>query len=133
MFTWFLLISCESEEAAFGIATSLEATSEVTWYEDVQPIIEQHCVRCHIEDGVAMGDFRNVDDVIALAPLMHVAMSEGWMPPPTSDPSCRDYYDSEILHMSDESIRTFARWMNNDYAMGDSANAKQYNKFINVR
>ena len=127
MFTWFLLISCESEEAAFGIATSLEAKSEVTWYEDVQPIIEQHCVRCHIEDGVAMGDFRNVDDVIALAPLMHVAMSEGWMPPPTSDPNCRDYYDSEILHMSDESIRTFARWMNNDYAMGDSANAKQYN------
>ena len=75
MSMWFLLIACENEQAAFGIATSTEAKSAVTWYEDVQPIIEQHCVRCHIEDGVAMGDFRNVDDVIALAPLMHVAMS----------------------------------------------------------
>ena len=88
---------------------------------------KQDCVRCLIKDGVRILDFVNVDDVIAWALLMHVATSEGWMPPSTSDLNCREYNDSELLDVSEAFIGTIARWMNNDYPMGDSSNAKEYN------
>ena len=77
----FLLLSCVNEE----MHIAFKADSEVTWYKDVQPIVEKHCVRCHNEDGIAVGNFRDIDDVITLAPLMHAAMSDGRMPPPSSE------------------------------------------------
>ena len=58
---WFLLISCENEETPFGFASTSEATSEVTWYEDVQPIVQKHCVRCHHETGLSVGDMSDVN------------------------------------------------------------------------
>ena len=125
---WFLLISCENEQVPIGFASSSEADSEVTWYEDVEPIVQKHCVRCHHETGLSVGDMSDVNDVKVLAPLMLAAMKGGWMPPPTSDPNCRDYYDSEILHVTEESIRTFSKWVNQDYPMGSRANAQQYNR-----
>ena len=53
---------------AFGLACSSDKSkdstaAELTWTKDVQPIVEQHCVRCHQEDGQGTGDFSNYDTV----------------------------------------------------------------------
>ena len=130
MHLWLLLIACENEESSFSFASTSQSVSgsesEVTWYDHIQPMMEKHCVRCHNEDGVAVGNFRDSDDVIALAPLMLNAMSDGRMPPPSSDPNCRDYYDSDILHLPTGSINLFSRWLNNNHPLGQVANEQTY-------
>jgi hypothetical protein len=63
----------------------------LTWNQDIQPIVEQHCVRCHNANGTGVGDFQRFDEVSAFAEVMLEAMESGQMPPPASDPNCQDY------------------------------------------
>ena len=97
MFIWTLLFACETDEKIPSEDTT------PTFYTDAQPIMEQHCVRCHSEAGQGVGDFTDPDTVIAMSDLIASAISDNRMPPPVSDPDCRDYLDSDMLFMSQES------------------------------
>lgn len=99
------------------------ATAEVSFYADVQPILQQHCVRCHQEGGLGPGDFTDPAVVTALAPAIVGAVESGRMPPPVSDPDCQDYVGSEYLSISDDSKQVLASWLDLDTPMGDPADA----------
>ena len=57
------------------------AAPRVTWYQDVAPIVAEHCMGCHREGGIApfaMTDYEDAADVAAVALL---AVEQGIMPP----------------------------------------------------
>jgi hypothetical protein len=117
-----LIIACTSDK-------STDSTGEeLTWTKDIQPIVEQHCVRCHQEGGQGTGDFTDYDTVKAMLPLMLSSIDSGRMPPPAADPDCHDYQDSDKFILPPESRSMLEEWMNNETPYGDESDAQVYDR-----
>jgi len=96
----------------------IETDFTVTYYDDVQPIMAQHCTRCHSESGLGVGDFTDRQTVETLSEMMLASMNNGTMPPPASDPDCREYEGAEYVNVPQETQDTFARWIEGGKLVG---------------
>ena len=114
----------QDEEDTDGSAVG----ADVTYYRDVQPILQQHCTRCHNEDGIGTGDYTDVDVVVAFAEIMLASIEDGSMPPPAADPECRDYQGSERMHLPDSSRDVIAAWVEGGAQLGDEAEQQTYDE-----
>ena len=104
-------------------ADSGASLGDVTYYADVQPMLAQHCTRCHHDGGLGPGDFTDPAVVQALAPAMWAAIDSGRMPPAASDPDCRDYVGSDALTLPQGARDIFSAWVRADQPMGEPADA----------
>jgi mono/diheme cytochrome c family protein len=52
-----------------------------TYYRDVQPILEQHCVSCHVAGGIAPFKLDSGQDAVARAVDIARVVESGSMPP----------------------------------------------------
>lgn len=127
MFSFFFLACGTSEKTS---DTSESTVETISWTKDIQPIVEQHCTRCHLENGQGTGDFTKWEDVEIMADLMLNAMESGRMPPPAADPNCHDYADSEALFMPEESKALFAKWVSEGKRYGDEADILEYDRSL---
>ena len=104
------------------------AVEEITWTKDIQPIVEQHCVRCHQGDGQGTGDFTDFATVDAMAPLILDAIESGRMPPGSADPECHDYQDSDKFIVPEHSKDAIRAWIDGGKPFGDNADAQTYDR-----
>jgi hypothetical protein len=93
-------------------------TEGLTFYKDVQPILNTYCTRCHQEGGQGVGDFTTPDDVLVLSSMIMTQLDAGTMPPPSSDPDCRDYVGSDRLVMAPGTKETIRDWIAEGKAVG---------------
>ncbi len=117
-----ILFACNNDKSKDSTTESL------TWTKDIQPIVEQHCVRCHQEDGQGTGDYTNFETVQAMAPLMLDAIDGGRMPPAAADPDCHDYQDSDKFIIPTESRNAIEEWIDNDMPYGNEEDAQTYTR-----
>jgi len=111
------LIACSDNESGNDNNTT-DQTATVTYYQDVQPILNTYCTRCHQEGGQGVGDFNNPDDVLVLASQMMAQLDAGTMPPPASDPDCRDYLGSDRLVIAPGTKETIRTWIAEGKVLG---------------
>ncbi|MCP4872725.1 MAG: hypothetical protein GY898_28880 [Proteobacteria bacterium] len=97
------------------------------YYSDIQPILQTHCVRCHYADGLGLGDFTDPDVVVGLAGAIVGEVEAGRMPPPASDPECRDYAGSAQLVLPEADKAVFREWRDGGAQLGDPADAVEGN------
>jgi len=80
--------------------------SDVTYYRDLKPLLEEKCLSCHADGGIAPFTLTDPNDVIAMAGfLSDVTIARTmppWMPGPDSPPMRGD------LSMTTEQIQLFA-------------------------
>jgi len=115
MFALFLtLIACDNEP--------IEAA---TYYTTAKPMAERYCTRCHYEGGQGGFDFTDQATVEAMAETMLAAIDAGTMPPPVSDPECREYVGSEHLVLPAEERDAFAAWIEGGMPEGDEADTPE--------
>src|SRR5690349_3864780 len=88
LFGW-PLAGCQGEEAAPG--------PEVTYYEDIQPLIEANCVGCHREGGIGPVRLDDPAEVAVRADLVVAMVSSGEMPPWQPSDECRPLRDRRGL------------------------------------
>jgi len=105
-------------------------TDELTWTNDIQPIVEQHCVRCHQDDGQGTGDFTNFETVQAMAPLMLGSIDSGRMPPAAADPECHDYQDSDKFILPVASRDMLEEWIDNEMPFGKEEDIQEYSRAL---
>jgi hypothetical protein len=114
---WFFL--------CFSILTSacLEVASTTTFHEDVQPLIQKHCIGCHVRGGIAPFPLETYEDTVEYAAEIESAVLTRTMPPWHVDESgeCGTFKDSKRL--SDKEIETFSAWSQNLTPRGDPAKA----------
>jgi hypothetical protein len=96
-------------------------TGAVTYYKDVLPILNQHCVSCHAPDGIAPFAFTSYDDTKGYAGLMAAATATGTMPPWMPAAGCGDFRDARRI--SDADIATIGAWFQGGTPAGDPADA----------
>ncbi len=99
---------------------TLEAVG-INYHRDVAPILERNCTRCHVTGGLGTGDFTDFGTAAAMAELMLVDIDLGLMPPPSSDPDCRDYLGSEYIRIDPADRDVIAAWIDGGLLEGDPA------------
>jgi hypothetical protein len=102
-----LVNACGSESEPPPTQTS----SALTYYEDMLPIFEQHCMECHQQDGIAPFRLDEYAEAKRRARQIEEATSERIMPPwsATSDGSCQNF--SHSLALGDDQILSIAEWV----------------------
>ncbi len=108
-----------------GATTTDSGTTSdtVTWHADIDPLLQTKCSRCHYDGGLGTGDFTDYDTAKAMAEVMVAQIDAGWMPPPTSDPECRDYHGSDAMHVDDSDRDLLQTWIDAGAPEGDPADA----------
>jgi len=93
------------------------------FYEQVAPIMHEHCVGCHREGGAAPFSLISYEDAMTVADLIPNMVSTRQMPPYAVDNSgaCNTYENARWL--SDDEIATVVDWASGDRLEGDPANA----------
>ena len=120
-----LALSCSVKETSSDAQNSEDV---VDFYQDIQPLLETHCVACHNDGGQGVGDFTSYENVKAMGPLIADAVSDGRMPPPVSNPNCRDYKGSEILYLDEENKNLISTWVEAGMEEGDPTQAQEYDR-----
>ena len=100
-------------------------TEVPTYHADVRPVLDQYCVRCHQEGGLGVGDWTNQEHVELFGDLIADRMQSGDMPPPVSDPACRDYVGSDYLSVPQSASDTISAWVAGGMPVGDPADDPQ--------
>jgi mono/diheme cytochrome c family protein len=108
LFVLALVSACGSEKSNEPPAQN---SSALTYYEDMLPIFEQHCMECHQQGGIAPFRLDQYAEAKRRALDIADATSQREMPPwsPTSDGSCQQF--SHTLALDDDQIQAIAAWV----------------------
>lgn len=110
------------EETPTATPSPTEAPA-VTWYKDIEPLVNQVCARCHMAGGVAPSQFSDYETASERAATLAAYVTSGYMPPKSADPTCHDYQYSERMTLTDEQRQLFATWSELGAPKGDPATA----------
>lgn len=86
------------------------AASALTYWQDMLPLFEQHCLQCHQAGGIGSFPLDDYAEAKRRAGQIAFVTAARTMPPwsATSDGSCGDFQGSLVL--SDEQIAMIAAW-----------------------
>jgi hypothetical protein len=120
---WTTMLACgddtSSETGTAGSGAS--ATTGVTWWGDVAPIVYANCVQCHRDGSIAPWPLVSYEDGKNVAAVMKLATANRTMPPWPADNSgaCNTFIGANTL--TDEEIATIAAWVDGGTPEGDPA------------
>lgn len=101
-----------------GVVLLLSAcsTDSVTYYQDVAPVLNKHCVQCHSSVGIASFALDTFEDAKTYARVAASAVRNRTMPPFNVDNSgaCRTFTPARWL--SDAEIEALDSWSNDPLA-----------------
>lgn len=96
---------------------------DLTYYEDIKPILEANCLTCHVAGAIGAERILLDDPQVVQDMAEEIAFATGtrtmppWMPSPLSAPL------QHVRSLSDEQIALMDAWYQAGAAMGDPANA----------
>mmetsp|Transcript_34981 Transcript_34981/g.46022 ORF Transcript_34981/g.46022 Transcript_34981/m.46022 type:complete len:547 (+) Transcript_34981:73-1713(+) len=115
--------------AGFGTNKIVEAeTSDApvppkavpTYYEDISPIIYNHCTKCHRPGEIGPMPLTNITEVSAYGAMIKYVTELKYMPPWKADPEYNHFLGENYL--SDIQIQTIADWYDNGMQPGSPVN-----------
>ena len=110
MIFFSLFLACDPEP---------KPTQITTYYDDVLPILEKNCLRCHRGEGPGIGDFSDPETAVQLSSLMLSSIDSGRMPPSSADPECHPYLGSEEMRVSPTDRDTIEEWIEEGNELGE--------------
>ena len=116
-----LLITITSAAACGGSNGSNPPDGGVTFWQDVAPIYNAKCVRCHQEGGIGPFRLDNYADAKTHAAVELARVNEGTMPPyfMVHDDSCGSFQADPTLTAAEKA--TIAAWVGGTQAEGTPA------------
>ena len=84
------------------LINSTAASAQVTWSENVAPILFEHCTKCHHEGGIGPSSFMTYDDAYNSSVGILGAITSGQMPPWPADPNYRHFVGENILTQAEK-------------------------------
>lgn len=91
------------------------AAKQVNYYADIRPIIEQKCLVCHSEAGVAFS-FEDPERAYDFRAAIALAVAARRMPPWMAEPGHQQYLNDYSL--DDAQLALIARWAEDDFPKG---------------
>jgi hypothetical protein len=100
-------------------ASTGKVTTAVTYQKDVRPLIEEHCLGCHVDQGIAPFRLDDWSDVSDHSYAVVAQVAGGTMPPWPADDACHPLRDSAAL--PDDVRAVFTAWKKDGFQQGDEA------------
>ncbi len=91
-----------------------------TYYEDISPIIYNHCTKCHRPGEIGPMPLTNITEVTAYGAMIKYVTELKYMPPWKADPDYNHFLDENYL--TDVQIQTIVDWYDNGMQPGSPAN-----------
>ena len=99
--------------------SSIGAFAQVTWSENVAPILFDHCTTWHHEGGIGPSSFMTYDDAYNSSAGILGAITSGQMPPWPADPNYRHFVGENVLTQAEK--QTIEDWLVGGALSGDLA------------
>lgn len=93
--------------------------SQISYAEDVAPILESNCVACHSEGGIGPFAMSSYEVVKGFSPMIREVIRTDRMPPYNADPHVGKFSDSRNLSAAD--IKTLVHWIEAGAPRGNGA------------
>lgn len=93
------------------------AHQNISYSKDIAPILEEKCVACHQQGGIAPFAMDNYMTVKGFAPMIREAVRTDRMPPWDPDPHVGKFADDKSL--SADQIKTLVHWIEAGAPRGD--------------
>lgn len=104
---------------AVAVAAALAApASAQTYYEDVRPLLDQNCMTCHSEAGVAFS-MADAERTYRRRRAIRTAVAERQMPPWLAEAGHQQYVGDRSLSAAE--VKIITDWAQADYPKGDPA------------
>jgi hypothetical protein len=107
----------------FPVAGLSAQEASRTYFTDIQPIVQKHCVACHQPGGVAPFSLQEYKDVESHAEMMLYMTSAGLMPPWYADSLFQRYKNQRILPPGDVDI--LRQWIEQGKKKGKPVSKKE--------
>ncbi|MDT8427610.1 MAG: redoxin domain-containing protein [Pseudomonadales bacterium] len=82
---------------------------EISYQDEIVPILRRHCTRCHVEEGLAPWAMSSYIMVLGWSPMMRETLITRRMPPGQIDERIGDWTQSHRL--SDEELAVLIEWI----------------------
>ncbi len=103
LLTWVGLI------ALSALPIKMMAQRALTYYEDIQPIIEKNCIACHRSGEAAPFSLETYDDVVRRADFIQMVTEARYMPPWHADIAFSEFRNQRVL--TETEIQKIAQWV----------------------
>ena len=90
-------------------ASAKAAATKISYSETIAPMLEEKCVACHQEGGIAPFAFDNYEKVKQFSGMIREAVRTDRMPPWDPDPMVGKFKDDKSL--SGDQIKTLVAWV----------------------
>lgn len=114
--------------ATAGCTTADDEERAPTYYQDVAPLLAEHCGSCHTETGIAPFALDDYDTVASLRETIITAVEDGTMPPwlaQETDSCAPKLPFRNDLRLSAEEKSMLRRWVDSGAPAGDAATAAE--------
>lgn len=105
------------------LTCSGQNTEQVTYYANIQPILQKHCVNCHQAGSIAPFGLDNWEDVNARAIMIAAVTTSKYMPPWRADSSFQHYKNENYLNQNE--IDLIKKWVETGKEKGVSVKVKK--------
>ncbi len=122
LFTAVLPLACGNDKSSDPPQSQTSAS--ITYYQDMLPIFEQHCLQCHQDGGIAPFRLDQYGPAKEHAGEILDETSQRVMPPwsATSDGSCQQF--SHSLALSDDQLAAIKGWVDGGAREGTPRSAE---------
>ena len=99
--------ACNGEDSDQSSDSSMQ--TDLSYYTDIKPIIDAHCVSCHQEGGIGSFPLSTFEEVNLVKEPIATAIATGSMPPWKANAECNTYQHDARLPV--DSIDTVLQWV----------------------
>lgn len=107
--------------AGFVLSPWPAGSDAPTWYADASRVVQENCVTCHREGGIAPFSLESYEAARDRAPLIRVMVSEGRMPPWFASPEHGEWANDRSL--TDAERDALLAWIDAGAPAGDPDDA----------
>ncbi len=109
----------ESPALSFPARENRAEHINISYANDVAPILAKNCVACHTEGGIGPFAMSSYEMVKGFAPMIRESLRTDRMPPYNADPHVGDLKDD--MNLSNAEARTLVHWIEAGAPRGSSA------------
>lgn len=107
---------------ALAITFSVYGQKEVTYYNDIEPVIINNCAVCHKPGGYGPFPLTSYEEVKNKGSFIGHVVKSRYMPPWKADPEFRHFKNERVLTESD--IQLILNWIDNGMLQGERSGEK---------
>jgi peroxiredoxin len=111
-------LASKGDEIDFSAKTAVE--NSVSYAGDIAPILEQRCVTCHQEGGIAPFAMNNHQTIQGWSPMIRETLITKRMPPGQIDSEYADSFHG-VNHITVEETQKLVSWIDNGSVNNDSS------------